>query len=385
MSHLRDQYLLNPDVTFLNHGSFGATPRPVFEAYQAWQLKLERQPVAFMEYALSPGLREMRERLAGYLNCGADELAPVTNATFGVNLVARSLKLNAGDEVLTCDHEYGACDGAWATLCERRGVRYIRQPLPLPVGGTDEVIDQLWQGVTANTKVIYLSHITSSTAMMFPVAEICARARAEGIMTVIDGAHAPGQVELDMEAISADFYIGNLHKWVSAAKGVGFLYACRDRQHLLEPLVFSWDWGNTPHQDSGTPFLNRIQWWGTQDPAAFVSVPAALDFMEQHDWPTVRANCTKLVRQWHRLASELTGKPSAYADLDRMPPQMAIVEIPKQADLRAFKVRFNQEFNIEIPCIEWQDRHFIRISIQAYNQPADVEHLLSAMEALLRK
>ncbi|HNP84748.1 MAG TPA: aminotransferase class V-fold PLP-dependent enzyme, partial [Kouleothrix sp.] len=201
-----DEFLLRPEITFLNHGSFGACPRPVFESYQEWQRRLEVQPVEFLGRHISTLLAEARTRLAAYLRTAAGNLVYVPNATYGVNIVARSLDLQPGDEVLASDHEYGAADRAWRFVCNKRGVRYINQPIGLPLESAEQFVEQLWAGVTPRTKVIFLSHITSPTALIFPLEAVCRRARAEGIMTVIDGAHAPGQIDLALDALGADFY-----------------------------------------------------------------------------------------------------------------------------------------------------------------------------------
>ncbi|MBE2224252.1 MAG: aminotransferase class V-fold PLP-dependent enzyme, partial [Anaerolineae bacterium] len=225
MNNLKKQFLLDTTITFLNHGSFGATPRPVFAVYQEWQRRLERQPVQFIINELPDLLAEARQALGYYLNAAPDNLVYIPNATFGLNVVARSLKLEAGDEVLTTDHEYGACNNVWQFVSDKSGIVYKKQPIPLPLESDEVTLETFWQGVTTKTKVIFLSHITSATAVTFPVTQICQTAREAGILTVIDGAHAPGQIPLDMEAIGADFYFGNCHKWLCAPKGAAFLFA----------------------------------------------------------------------------------------------------------------------------------------------------------------
>ena len=234
-----DQFLLRHDVTFLNHGSFGATPRPVFDTYQRWQRELEAEPVEFLSRRLPGLLAQARTPLAEYVHANPDDLVYIPNTTFGVNIVARSLDLQPGDEVLGTDHEYGAAERAWRFNCEKRGARYVAQPIRLPIRDPDHVVEQLWAGITAQTRVIFLSHITSPTAVIFPVAEVCRRARAAGILTVVDAAHAPGHLDLNLGEIGADFYLGNCHKWLSSARGAGFMHARPEVQTLLEPLVVS--------------------------------------------------------------------------------------------------------------------------------------------------
>jgi len=214
MFNLKQYFLLDPSVTFLNHGSFGATPKPVFDEYQRWQLELERQPVEFMGRRFTGLMAESRAALGEYLGTHADNLVYTQNVTISINIVARSLKLGAGDEVLSSDHEYGAMDRTWRFLAKERGFTYTNQLVSL--ASKEAFIDSFWSVVTPRTRVIFLSHITSPTALIFPVDEIIKRARAAGIITVIDGAHVPGQLPLDLDSLGADFYGGNLHKCLSS-------------------------------------------------------------------------------------------------------------------------------------------------------------------------
>lgn len=383
MSSLRDLFLLDPTVVFLNHGSFGATPRPVFEVYQEWQCRLEWQPVQFLGTDIAEYLAAARQSLGTYLNAPADDLVFVPNATFGVNVVARSLNLGPDDEVLTSNHEYGACDNAWLFLSGKQRFTYMRQPIALPATTPEAIIEQLWQGVTPRTRVIYVSHITSPTALTFPAAAICARARAEGIITVVDGAHAPGQIPLDMAAIGADFYTGNCHKWLCAPKGSAFLYARQERQPLIEPLVVGWGWGEPRAWTYGSDFLDYMQWLGTNDMAAYLAVAAAIQFQSEHQWDEVRGRCHQLVQQAIHRIGELTGLPAAYPDDQGFYHQMAIAPLPQIADLPGFKKRLYQQYRVEIPCVQWQDRQFIRVSIQGYNSQEDVDALLAALGEML--
>ncbi len=384
MTSLRPLYLLDPNVTFLNHGSFGATPRPVFDAYQEWQRRLEWQPVRFLAVELAGHLAEARRALGDYLHAAAADLVYIPNATFGVNVVARSLRLGAGDEVLASDHEYGACDRVWRYLSRERGFAYRQQAVPLPLAADEELIEQFWRGVTPRTRVIFLSHITSPTAVRLPIAVICARARAAGILTIIDGAHAPGQIDLDLPAIGADFYTGNCHKWLSSPKGAAFLYARPEAQALIEPLVVGWGWEPEPEASYGSRFLDLMQWLGTIDYAAYLSVPAAIRFQAEHDWPAVRAASHELVGATLRGIGALTGRPSLYPD-DSYYHQMAAAALPSFTDIVALKRRLIDDFRVEIPCTRWNERPFIRVSIQAYNTTEDVAALVEALRVLLRE
>ena len=382
MNQLRSHYLLDPNVIFLNHGSFGATPRTVFDTYQSWQRRLEWQPVRFLGTELAGHLAEARAALGDILGADAADLVYIPNATFGVNVVARSLRLGAGDEVLATDHEYGACDRVWRYLSRERGFSYRRQPVALPLTTDEELIDQFWQGVTPRTRVIFLSHLTSPTAVRLPVAALCARARAAGILTLIDGAHAPGQIDLDLPAIGADFYTGNCHKWLSSPKGAAFLYAHREAQALIEPLVVGWGYDAEPEMSYGSRFLDTLQWLGTIDYAAYLSVPAAIRFQAEHDWPAVQQACHHLLGNALAGIGALTGLPSVYPD-DTHYHQMAVAPLPPATDIVALKRRLLDDYRIEIPCTRWNDQPFIRVSIQAYNTAEDVAALIEALGVLL--
>jgi isopenicillin-N epimerase len=374
--NLKDQFLLSPDVVFLNHGSFGACPKPVFETYQHWQLELERQPVEFIGRRVDGLLTAAREVLAQYLNADADNLIFVTNATAGVNLVARSLRLQPGDEILATDREYGALDYTWQFVCEKTGARYVQHPVPVRPQSQAEFVDAFWANVTPRTKVIFISHITSPTATTLPIKEVCRRARQQGIMTVVDGAHAPGQVLIDLKELDADFYSGNCHKWLCAPKGSAFLYAQPQHHSYLEPLVISW--GYVP----GSSFVQRNQQQGTRDTASFLSVPAAIAFQQQHDWDAVRARCHELARETRLRVAELTGVPPLLPDSEAWFTQMMCAPVPN-CDPVALQTRLREEFHIEIPVIHWRGMVGVRASYQAYNSPNDMETLLDALSVLL--
>jgi isopenicillin-N epimerase len=377
---LRDHFLLRPDVVYLNHGSFGACPRPVFEAYRAWQLELERQPVEFLGRRFAALMREAREALGAAVGADADDLVYVPNATTGLNIVARSLPLEPGDEVLSTDHEYGAMDRMWRFICGKRGARYLRRPVPLPVESAEHIVEAIWSGVTQHTRVLFLSHITSPTAIVFPVAELVRRARAAGIVTVIDGAHAPGQIQLDLAELGVDFYSGNAHKWMLAPKGAAFLYARREMQHLLEPLVVSLGWES--ERPGPTRLVDHHEWQGTRDVSAFLTVPVAIRFLNEHDWPSVRQSCHELVRYARRRITELTGLAPLTPDGPAWFAQMAAFPLPP-CDAEALKQGLYERFRVEVPILTWNGRQLVRVSVQGYNSQADVDALVEALAELL--
>jgi isopenicillin-N epimerase len=243
---VRDDFLLDPSVVYLNHGSYGACSRPVFEAYQRYQRELERQPVEFLalERRLPALLDEARLALAAYIGAQPENLAFATNASSAVNAVARSLVLSPGDEVLLGNDEYGGMEILWQYVCSRTGAALVRRPF-----------DELAPG--PRTKVLFCSHVEWTSGRVNDVAAVCARAREAGVLSIVDGAHAPGQVELDLEALGADVYAGNCHKWLCAPKGSGFLYARPEAQRLIDPLVVSWDWATAPRSTNGTAGRGR--------------------------------------------------------------------------------------------------------------------------------
>jgi isopenicillin-N epimerase len=381
MNDLAGLFLLTPEVVFLNHGSFGATPRPVFEVYQAWQRRLEWQPVQFVR-EIGGFLAEARRALGDFVQAQADDLVYVPNATFGLNIIARSLALGPGDEVLATDHEYGACCNTWEFMSRKRGFRYVRQEIPMPFATQDEIVEQFWQGVTPLTRVIFISHITSPTAVRFPVEKICTRAKEAGILTIVDGAHTLGQIELDMQEIDTDFYLSNGHKWLCSPKGSAFLYARPERQALIEPLVVGWGWGSEKNITFGSDFLDYLQWLGTNDLAAYLAVPAAIDFQWQHDWMAVRGRCHELLVEAIARICHLTDLETVYSEKSAF-QQMAVAPLPQINNLQAMKIELIETYRVEVPLIDWNGRHFIRVSVQGYNSGEDIDALLDALANLL--
>lgn len=378
---MKEHFLLDPDIIFLNHGSFGACPKSVFDTYQTWQRQLERQPVKFLSREVSDRLLEARQGLAAYLHCEPQDLVYFPNPTTAVNMVARSLDLRPGDDILSVDHAYGAIERTWRFVCHKTGARYVQQSIPLPMTTTEAFVEAFWTGVTERTRVICLDHITSPTALCFPIEEICRRARQADILTLIDGAHAPGQMPLNLPEIGADLYIGACHKWLCAPKGSAFLYARRDVQPMLEPLVVSWGYDN-PTYETGYPFINYHEWQGTRDISAFLSVPAAIAFQAEHDWDRVRNDCQGLAAETRNRINALTGLPPICPESTSWFRQFFAARLP-DVDVPGLKTRLYEEYRIEVPVLRWQDQPFIRVSIQGYNTRQDADALLAALEELL--
>jgi isopenicillin-N epimerase len=378
---LRREFLIDPDVVFLNHGSFGACPRPVFETYQAWQRELERQPVEFLGRRVRHLLAQARHALGEYLGADADDLVYVSNVTTALNIVAHSLPLRPGDEILATDHEYGALERTWTFVAEHRQARLVVQQLPVGLDDPRDVVEAIWAGVTPRTRVLFLSHITSPTALILPIAALIERARAAGIWTVIDGAHAPGQVDIDLSSLDADFYGGNCHKWLNAPKGAGFLYVRKELQPLIEPRVISWGW--RPREPGPSVFVDQLERQGTHDPAAYLSVPAAIAFQNERGWPLVREQCHELVRLARHQIADLTGIEPLVADDPQWFAQMAVLPLPPGVDAPALKSRLYDEYRIEIPAMQWGRVPCLRVSVQGYNTHSDIERLVAAVRALL--
>jgi len=373
---LRQQFLLRSDITYLNFGSFGACPRPIFEKYQQFQLELEQEPVQFIVETGPQYLKTSREALASYINVDADDVVFVVNPSHAVNIVAKSLALQPGDEVLTTSLEYGACDRTWEFYCGKAGANYIKQPIQLPLVSREDFVEQFFKGVTSKTKLIFLSHITSSTALRFPVELVVTEAQKRGLLTFVDGAHAPGQLPLDLTMLGVDFYTGACHKWMMTPKGSSFLYTKKERQFLLEPLVVSW--GYKSDHPSHSLFLDYHQTQGTRDFSAFLCIPAALTFMKEYHWDQVSAACRALVIENAPRFFELLNTGPLAPLQDDFILQLCSFKLPTSDAERIKSILFNQ-FRIEIPVMRHGSDVYLRYSIQAFNSHEDLDKLYQAL------
>jgi isopenicillin-N epimerase len=360
---VRDGFLLDPDVVYLNHGGYGACSVTVFEEYQRWQRELERQPTDFFARRLSTWFWEgqsgsslldgARASLAAFVGAQASDIVFVPNATYGLNAVLRSLRIRPEEEILTTKHEYGAIV---------RTLSFIRANL------VHCEPDELVANIGVRTRAVLVSHITSPTALVLQVEQICAAARKAGVLSIVDGAHAPGQIPLDVDVLGADIYAGNCHKWLCAPKGSGFLWARPEHQEWIEPLVISWGY----HEEAD--FGERHGWQGTNDPAAYLAVPRAIDVHATFDLDAAAALADEAERRLAALRLKtLRGVPA---------PFMRAVQLPPGDPLELWR-RLYEEHRVEVPVYERDGRRLLRVSIGPYNDESDVDRLISALEDLL--
>lgn len=383
---MKDLFHLNPEITFLNFGSFGACPKPIFENYQKWQLILENQPVDFMVNSGPVALKKSREALGNFLGCAADDLVYVTNPSYAGNMVVKSIKLEEGEEVLTTNHEYGAMDRTWNYYCRKVGAKYIQQNIALPLNSKEQFIEEFWKGYSPKTKFVFLSHITSATALIFPVKEICERAKELGLMTIIDGAHAPNHIPLNITELNPDIYFGACHKWMMAPKGSSFLYVKKELQNLIDPLIVSW--GYESDFPSHSQFLDYHEMQGTRDFSAFLTTPTLIDFYEKYDWENVKSSCRKNLKMaYHKICEALKVNPITKLD-DTFLGQMASIPIQTTNPLELKKVLIN-EYKIEVPIVQTKlqfenisNQTFLRISYQAFNTQHEIDYLIQSLQKI---
>jgi isopenicillin-N epimerase len=386
---------LDASIAFLNHGSFGACPTPVLTEQAAWRERLEAEPVAFLGRDLPDLLAAAGAELGAFLGADPDDLAFVTNATAGVNTVLASLRLRPSDQLLTTDHEYNAVLNAMAVTAERARARVVIAPVPFPIRDPGEVTDAVLRAVTPRTRLAVLSHVTSPTAVIFPIAELVTELARRGVDTLADGAHAPGMVPLALDTLGAAYYTGNAHKWLCAPKGAAFLHVRRDRQAFVRPLVISHGANEAP--PGATRFRREFDWTGTADPSAFLSVPAAIRFMGSllpGGWPAVMAANRELILSARdRLCAALGVYPPIP---DAMLGSMAAVPLPAPTGAdETWATDLNrallEDERIEVPIGGWPVRaartsgapptaFLLRVSAQVYNRPEEYERLARALE-----
>jgi isopenicillin-N epimerase len=378
---MKSLFLLNQSITFLNHGSFGACPKPIFEEYQRIQLELETEPVKFIQKKQTKYLKIARESLAKFVGCQAGDLFFTSNPTYAINIIMRSIKLNAGDEILATNHEYGAMDRTWNFYCKKSGAKYIRQKISLPVVSKEQMIEEFWKGYTSKTKVIFLNQISSATALIFPVKEICDRAKELGLITIVDGAHVPGHIDLDISDLNPDYYTGTLHKWMLAPKGSSFLYVKSELQNDLEPLVVSWGYESVAPGES--QFLDYHELQGTRDVSAFLCTPKVVEFLEDNNWNEVSKACKQMVLDnYQRFCDMLNTNPLCPISSEFL-GQMASFPINTKKPAELKEILYSK-YKIQIPVMPLNGNYYIRYSINAYNSQADLDILYNALVEIIK-
>ena len=375
---MKDWFLLDPDITFLNHGSYGACSKPVFKEYQDWQQKLENQPVQFMTNQVYSAMEKSRESMSQFVGCDVEELVFFQNPTTAVTNVIYNLDLKPGDEVLMSNHEYGALVRAWKMWGEKTGVNIIQQDISMPVTTEENFIEDLWKGVTPQTKVVFLSHITSSTALIFPIEKIIKLAKKQNILTIIDGAHVPAQIPLNIHELGCDFYTGACHKWLCAPKGSSFLFVKKEHQDWVKPVVVSW--GKDGDDPTPSEFIQDFQWQGTRDMSAFLTIPTAINFYNK-EIRSYQAACKKIIQDTYSEFSSVLNTEPISAGKEWL-AQLVAHPLPKNIPSN-LKKRLWEEYQIEIPVFEWNGQAYVRVSIQVYNTQKDVDLLMSALRSLI--
>jgi len=385
-------WLLDPAVVYLNHGSFGATPRSVLEEQTRIRERLEGEPVRFLGRQLFAELDRARAELGAFVGADPDGLVFVDNATTGVNTVLRSIDITAGDELVVTDHEYNACRNALEAVAADRGARVVVAPIPFPLRTDDEVVEAVLEHVTRSTRLLLIDHVTSPTGLVLPIERIVRQAADLGVEVLVDGAHAPGMVALDVDAVGAAYYTGNCHKWMCAPKGAAFLSVREDLREGLRPLVISHG-ANAPVR--GQPrFRLEHDWTGTRDPSAWLAVPAAIRVMGSMvdgGWPELRRRNRELAVEARKLLCEALGVDPPCPE--SMIGSLASLPLPDgEANVQAdpfgtdpLQERLLREYAIEVPVIPWPSppRRLIRISAQLYNRQEQYAYLASSLTRLL--
>ena len=377
---MKSQFLLDPTITFLNHGSFGACPKPIFEEYQRLQLELENEPVYFIQKKQAAFLKVAKERLAKFVGCNANDFFFTPNPTFAINTIMRSLHLEDGDEILTTNHEYGAMDRTWNFYCKNSGAKYIRQNISLPVVSKEQILEEFWSGHTSRTKIIFLNQISSCTALIFPIKEICDKARELGLITIIDGAHVPGQMDLNLTELNPDFYTGTLHKWMLAPKGSSFLYVKKSFQEMLDPLIVGWGYESVSPGEC--QFLDYQDYQGTRDISSFLTTPKVIEFLEKNNWKSIAKQSKAIVLGNYQRFCDLLHTQPLCPISEEFLVQMASIPVKTTNPIGLKELLFTK-YKIEIPVMPLNGNYFLRYSINAYNSQEDLDILYRALQDII--
>ncbi len=393
----RERMILDPTVTMLNTGSFGPLPQPVFDRVTELRLKLAAGPTDFFVRQAPPLLWESRERTATFLGTVAQRLVFTTNVSAAINLVASGLRLNAPGEILMSDHEYGAMIWCWERVAQRQGLTIRTFPLPTMASDPAEIVEAAKRAMTPRTRLLFFSHVLSPTGLVLPAKELCAEARKRGILSVVDGAHAPVYVPLNVSDVNADFYTANLHKWLLAPSGAGFLVIGPGNEDRLQPLHVSWGYhadkypigevtkSSGPDGRDGygsTPRIRFLEFEGTRDFCPWLAVPAAIDFQTSLGFDNVRGRIAELAAYTRRVIGD-TGLSLATPSTLGMCGAMTAFNLPPGAS--APKLRKDLwARRVEIPVIERPDRLLLRVSHHFYTTEAEIDRLAEVVREVLR-
>tara|TARA_Y100000588_G_scaffold346970_1_gene395352 strand:- start:334 stop:1473 length:1140 start_codon:yes stop_codon:yes gene_type:complete len=374
--NLIDNFLLDKKNIHLNHGSFGACLKIAYENQQYWQRELESNPTEFIVNTLPNQLRTARFELGKFIGCAGDSICFFQNPTTAINTVARGLNLGPGDEVLGTDHEYGAMEKLWGYITEKTGSEYVRAKIPIPIKSKNNFLESFASYISPRTRVVFISQITSASALVLPVKEIIDFCKERDIVTIVDGAHVPGHVDLDISDLDPDYYTGACHKWMCTPKGVSFLYVNKKYHNSIEPFIVSWGYkSDTP---GVSRFLDYMEVQGTRDPSAFLTVPTVIDFFDENRWDIIREKSRALVQESIARIHNAIGSEPLMPDGDSWMCQMACAEIRTEFPSQLQGTLF-EKYNIVVPITNIGDRYFIRISINAYNSSDDIDMLLEAL------
>ncbi len=377
---LAAEFMVRKDTTYLNHGSFGISSRPVREARMGWIERTDCQPMNTFVREHEASWLAARSKLAEFVGTNDENLVFADNATFAMNIVADSFPLAIGDEVLSNNHEYGAVHRIWERACLRRGAKLVIAVLPEQFESHQQIVDAIFVPATERTKLLIISHITSPTALIMPVAAICAEARRRGIAVCVDGPHAPAHVPLDLDDLDCDFYTASCHKWLAATLGTGFLYVHPRWHDRVEPQQLSWGrlLPNLPNR-----WYEEFIWSGTRDFSGYLSIPVAIDFMNSVGVDSFQARVRAMTVETTRQLIDVTGRQPIGVGISKWYGAMAHVPLP-EGDWSQLQQWLWDEHRIEVPIINFESRWFVRVSHHLYTMRADVDQLMDALRTRFR-
>ena len=377
---LKSYFYLDPKITYFNHGSFGACPKFIFDKYIEIQKKLEQNPVYFLDESIDERILKSQIKLAKYIDCEHDDIVFFPNPTTAINEVIKSLNLKKNDEILSTNQEYGALDKAWDYISKKTGSKYIKIKIPNPLSNNDDIYDFFKTKINNRTKVLYLSHVTSATGLILPVKKIINLARKFGILSIIDGAHAPGHIDVSIKDLNPDIYTGTCHKWLLTPKGVSFLYVKKRIQKIIKPLIISWGYSNK--EIKRTKFQDEHLWQGTRNISSYLTINRALKYREIYKWDEVAELCKNRILKFGEEIQEEFDFNLFCSLSTKFLGQMLSFDIKLTADKINQIYSLLKKDKIIIPTFEWENKLIMRISINGYNSESEIKQLLSCLRKI---